>query len=100
MSTRPVTDAVLWPLESAYIPPAISSIKLQAIDQMVVLSGGGGLKTPRLNTLEGDPVQLGREVSGQRTVVRDPQITQKEKEQVSRKGAKSLRGKGTGAVRC
>lgn len=37
-----MADAVLWPLESSYSAPAISSLKVQGIDQIVVLSGGGG----------------------------------------------------------
>jgi uncharacterized SAM-binding protein YcdF (DUF218 family) len=45
MTTRPVADAVLLPLESAYNPPTISSLKAQGIGQIVVLSGGGGLRT-------------------------------------------------------
>jgi len=67
LSTRPVADAVLWPLESSYTVPAISSLKVQGIDQIVVLAGGGGggLKTedsgqwsPQLNTLEGNPGEI------------------------------------------
>lgn len=42
LSTRPAVDAILWPLESSFSPPNISSLKSQEIDQIVVLSGGGG----------------------------------------------------------
>jgi len=80
MSTRPVADSILLALESSYCAPSISSIRLQGVDQIVVLAGGGG------------GLRRGKDRS-QTSDVRDPQITQKEKEQVSRKGAKSLRGK-------
>jgi len=44
MSTKPVADAVLWPLESSYIAPSISSLKVQGIERIVVLAGGGGFR--------------------------------------------------------
>lgn len=42
LSTQPAADAILWPLESSFCPPNISSLESQEIDQIVVLSGGGG----------------------------------------------------------
>lgn len=39
--TRPVAEAVLWPLESSHKPPSIDFLESQEIEKIVVLSGGG-----------------------------------------------------------
>ena len=41
LSTRPVAEAVLWPLESRYVVPTIASLIKQRLTQVVVLTGGG-----------------------------------------------------------
>ncbi len=79
MSTRPVADGILLALESSYSAPAISSLEVQGIDQIVVLSGGGGLRTEVRRQMS--EVGKGRmsevrgrektEVRGQRTDVRE-----------------------------
>ena len=41
LGTRPMADAVLWPLESRYNPPDVASLQKQRVKQVVVLTGGG-----------------------------------------------------------
>jgi uncharacterized SAM-binding protein YcdF (DUF218 family) len=41
LGTRPVAEAILWPLESRYFPPEIASLQKQRVSQVVVLTGGG-----------------------------------------------------------
>ena len=41
LGTRPVADAVLWPLESRYEVPNVEDLQKQGVKQVVVLTGGG-----------------------------------------------------------
>ena len=41
LGTRPVAEAVLWPLETRYAVPTIASLQKQGVKQIVVLTGGG-----------------------------------------------------------
>jgi uncharacterized SAM-binding protein YcdF (DUF218 family) len=41
LGTRPIADAVLWPLESRYEVPDVVSLQKQRVKQVVVLTGGG-----------------------------------------------------------
>lgn len=41
LGTRPVTDVILYPLESRYAPPEIANLQKQGVRQVVVLTGGG-----------------------------------------------------------
>ena len=41
LGTRPVTEVVLWPLESRYIAPNIATLIKERVTQVVVLTGGG-----------------------------------------------------------
>jgi uncharacterized SAM-binding protein YcdF (DUF218 family) len=43
LGTRPIADAVLWPLESRYEVPDVVSLQKQRVKQVVVLTGGGYL---------------------------------------------------------
>jgi len=41
LGTRPVSEGILWPLESQYQPAAIANLQAQGVNQVVVLTGGG-----------------------------------------------------------
>ena len=41
LGTRPVADAVLWPVESRYEVPDVADLRKQGVKQVVVLTGGG-----------------------------------------------------------
>jgi len=41
LGTRPIADAVLWPLESRYKVPDVANLQKKGVKQVVVLTGGG-----------------------------------------------------------
>jgi uncharacterized SAM-binding protein YcdF (DUF218 family) len=41
LGTRPVAEAVLWPLETRFAVPTIASLQTKGVKQIVVLTGGG-----------------------------------------------------------
>ena len=41
LGTGPVTESILWPLESRYQTPDIMSLEKKGVSQVVVLTGGG-----------------------------------------------------------